>query len=234
MEYSKQVQEVVNQLDALSDPARIEWAQQNYATSLILKGVTVPNIRPIVNELTKRLKKSPAEEVVQFAKQLNATRILEAQQIAIEVLDRHRAALASLTLKDMLVFGEELDNWVSVDYFAGFLAGPAWRNERISDEIIHAWATSADRWWRRAAVVCTVALNQKARGGQGDANRTIKVCELVAHDSDEMVAKALSWALRELAKREVAPVIEFIDQHESVLPKRVVREVRRKIETGRK
>ena len=150
------------------------------------------------------------------------------------MLDNHRTALASLTLADILVFGEGMDNWISVDYFAGLLAGPAWRDGRIADEVIHKWATSEDRWWRRAAVVCTVALNQKARGGQGDAARTIQVCQLVAHDTDGMVAKGLSWALRELAKREAEPVVSFIAQNEKVLPLRVVREVRRKLETGRK
>lgn len=234
METPELVQEVVDQLKRLSDPERIEWAKQNYATSMILMGVTVPNVRPLVKDLTKRFKNSSAEEVIHFAKHLNSTRILEAQQIAIEVLDKHRAARESLTLDDLLAFGEGIDNWVSVDYFAGFLAGPSWREGRISEDVIHEWATSEDRWWRRAAVVCTVALNQKARGGRGDASRTLKVCELVASDEDEMVAKALSWALRELAKREVGPVTKFIDQHEAVLPKKVIREVRRKIETGRK
>ena len=234
MDTAALIQEIVGQLDDLSDPTRLEWARQNYATSMILKGVTVPDIRPIVKVLTKRLKNSLPEEVVRFAKQLNATRILEAQQIAIEVLGKHSAAQESLALEDLLAFGEGIDNWVSVDYFAGMLAGPAWREGRIADDVIEAWATSSDRWWRRAAVVCTVALNQKARGGSGDAVRTLKVCELVAGDNDEMVAKALSWALRELAKREVAPVVDFINRHEGVLPKRVLREVRRKIETGRK
>jgi 3-methyladenine DNA glycosylase AlkD len=104
----------------------------------------------------------------------------------------------------------------------------------MPDEVVEEWATTEDRWWRRAAVVCTVALNQKARGGSGDPIRTLKICELVAADKDDMVAKALSWALRELAKREPDPVILFVDQNENILPGRVVREVRRKISTGRK
>jgi 3-methyladenine DNA glycosylase AlkD len=79
-----------------------------------------------------------------------------------------------------------------------------------------------------------VALNQKARGGEGDPERTLKICSLVAADQEDMVAKSLSWALRELAKREAEPVVEFVNENESILPKRVVREVRRKIETGRK
>jgi 3-methyladenine DNA glycosylase AlkD len=234
METQELVSEVINRLEGLSDPARLEWAKQNYATALRLIGVTVPNIRPIVKDLSRHFKKSPPEEVIQFAKQLNSTRILEAQQIAIEVLDKHRESRDRLTLDDITVFGEAMDNWVSVDYFAGLLAGPAWREGRIPDKIIRDWATSDDRWWRRAAVVCTVALNQKARGGTGDAKRTLMVCEMVASDQDEMVAKGLSWALRELAKRDVEPVVEFINKHEAVLPRRVVREVKRKIETGRK
>ena len=234
MDYQNLVQKIESQLDNNADPQRLEWAKKNYATSMILKGVTVPNIRSIVKDLNRQFKKSSPEEVIEFAKQLTATRILEAQQIAFEVLDKHKAARQSLTLEDLLELGQRIDNWISVDYFAGLLAGPAWREGQIPDEVIEKWATSKDKWWRRAAVVCTVALNQKAREGMGDPKRTLKICRLVAQDIDDMVAKALSWALRELAKRETEPVVDFINQNENVLPKRVVREVRRKIDTGRK
>lgn len=234
MDFQNMVQEIEAQLNNNADPERLKWAKKNYATSMTLKGVKVPNIRPIVKDLNKRFKKTPPKQVVEFAKQLNATRILEAQQIAFEVLDKHKAARQRLTLEDLLEFGEGIDNWVSVDYFAGMLAGPAWRDGQIPDEVVEEWAQSEDKWWRRAAVVCTVALNQKARGGSGDAERTLKICSLLAGDKDDMVAKGLSWALRELAKRETEPVVEFVNQNENVLPKRVVREVRRKIDTGRK
>jgi len=234
MEYKTLIKEIEMRLDEKADPERLEWAQKNYATSMIVKGVTVPNIRPIVKELNKKFKKATPEEVIIFAKKLNAKCILEAQQIAVEVLENHKAARQSLTLKDLLELGDGIDNWVSVDYFAGYLAGPAWREGQISDEVIEGWAKSEDRWWRRAAVVCTVALNQKARGGAGDPERTLKICGLVVEDKDDMVAKSLSWALRELAKRDAKPVVEFVNQNAGILPKRVVREVRRKLETGRK
>ena len=234
MDYEDLVQDIEARLDTLSDPERLELAKNNHPTSMTIKGVTVPNIRPIVKELNKQFKNTPSEEVIEFVKRLNGSRILEAQQIAFEVLDKHKEAVKSLTLEDLLELGEGIDNWVSVDYFAGFLAGPAWREGQIPDEVIESWAQSEDRWWRRAAVVCTVALNQKARGGSGDPERTLKICKLLVEDKDDMVAKGLSWALRELAKREKEPVIGFVDQNEDQLPKRVVREVRRKIATGRK
>ena len=85
MALDKLVEEIVAQLDELSDPGRIEMAGKNYPTSMSVKGVAVPNIRPIVKDLRKQFKSAPAEEVMGLAKLLNATRILEAQQIAFVV-----------------------------------------------------------------------------------------------------------------------------------------------------
>lgn len=127
-----------------------------------------------------------------------------------------------------------MDSWGDVDTFASYVAGPAWREGQVADAEIARWARSPDRWWRRAAVVSTVPLNNRARGGSGDAVRTLAICRLVLGDSDPMVVKALSWALRELAKRLPAVVEGFLDEHEARLPALVRREVRSKLRTGLK
>ena len=127
-----------------------------------------------------------------------------------------------------------MSSWGEVDLFGYYLSGPAWRAGQIADAQIHRWARSPDRWWRRAALVSTVPLNNKTRGGQGDASRTLAVCRLLTHDRDDMVVKALSWALRELAKREPTIVQRFITRHREALPARVVREVANKLRTGKK
>ena len=228
------VREIREALEEKADPERIEWAEGNYPTALHVIGVKVPDINTLVKDLAKRLRKAPADEVIELAKALTNTGILECQQVACKLFDKHKAATAALRLEDVEALAQGLDNWVSVDNFAGLVAGPAWRQGQIPDDVVRGWARSEDRWWRRAAVVCTVALNQKARGGTGDAPRTLDICCLVASDHDDMVVKALSWALRELAKRDAAPVLEFLDEHEEVLAARVKREVRKKIETGRK
>ena len=79
-----------------------------------------------------------------------------------------------------------------------------------------------------------VPLNSKARGGTGDTRRTLQVCELLLHDRDDMVVKAMSWSLRELAKRDVAAVDRFLSEHQNVLAPRVSREVGNKLRTGLK
>ncbi len=77
-------------------------------------------------------------------------------------------------------------------------------------------------------------LNNKARGGAGDTARTLAVCKLLVADRDDIVSKALSWALRELAKRDAAAARTFLDEYEDSLAARVVREVRNKLATGLK
>ena len=78
-------------------------------------------------------------------------------------------------------------------------------------------------WIRRIAPVATVSLNQKARGGTGDVERTLEICQLILEDHEDMMIKALSWALRELAKRDPEPVREFIEKNKEKLHKKVVK-----------
>ena len=83
-----------------------------------------------------------------------------------------------------------------------------------------------------AALVSTVPLNSKSRGGTGDTHRTLQVCRLLDRDRDPMVARALSWALRELTKRDPRGVREFLANRKDALPAPVRREVNNKLKTG--
>ena len=77
-------------------------------------------------------------------------------------------------------------------------------------------------------------LNRISAGGTGDTERTLGVCRLLVDDRDDMVVKALSWALRELVRHDVRSVRGFLSTHKKDLAARVVREVNNKITTGRK
>lgn len=127
-----------------------------------------------------------------------------------------------------------MDSWSAVDTFGRILAGPAWREGLVSDEVIDRWARSDDRWWRRAALVSTVALNVRSRGRRGDAPRTLAVCRRLVADPDDMVVKALSWALRALVIHDPHAVRAFLQEHDDVLAALVKREVGNKLATGLK
>ena len=190
-------------------------------------------VRAIRRVYSKRLAKSSTAYVIEVA-----LRLLDEPEIdrfvPYELVMHHRAARATLDEKLLERLGSGLDEWGEVDCFACYLAGPAWRERQISDKVIHRWARSKDRWWRRAALVSTVPLNTKARGGSGDTRRTLEVCSLLVRDRDDMVVKAMSWALRELSKRDPKAVESFLDEERKMLSARVLREVRNKLSTGLK
>ena len=226
--------EVRVRLDAMAAPDRREFMARSCPSALETLGVKAPDIRRVVADLSRQLHGAQVGEIKTLAQALVADGTLEGRQVGYLLLDKHRKVLAALTLDEVLTLGQGIDNWASVDTYAGLIAGSAWRRGLISDATVHGWLASPDRWWRRAAVVCTVALNQKARGGTGDPERTLAVCEQVVSDHDDMVVKALSWALRELSKREPDQVREFMARHDDALAARVKREVRNKLETGLK
>jgi hypothetical protein len=195
--------------------------------------VTAP-LRRLRREYSKRLAQAAPREVVALALALVRRGGIARRFVASELVYHHRGALALLGARDVEGLGRGIDGWGPTDVFACYVAGPAWRERQVADAVIRRWARSADRWWRRAALVSTVPLNSRAHGGRGDAARTLAVCRTLVADRDDMVVKAMSWALRELAKCDPAAVRRFVAAHRGALAARVVREVRNKLETGLK
>lgn len=217
--------------------AQTDIATLNRAIESRLRAIglaRVNNVRAIRREFSSEIKLLSATQVIELAVLLLRSNELIPRFVAYELVHYHVGALRSLNSRNIVMLGEGIDSWAAVDTFACYLSGPAWREGQIPDSVIRSWTRSKDRWWRRAAVVSTVALNNKARGGRGDTKRTIEICELVVGDHDDMVVKALSWALRELSKRDPKVVGTFIRGHESQLHPRVLREVRNKLRTGLK
>jgi 3-methyladenine DNA glycosylase AlkD len=154
--------------------------------------------------------------------------------LAYELINHHRAALASIDAEELGAFGRGTASWGAVDSFGRSLSGPVWRERQVPNALIQSWAHSEDRWWRRAALVSTVPLNVKAHGGHGDVPRTLAVCRLLVDDRDDMVVKAMSWALRELVFHDPDAVRAFLSEYKDRLAARAKREVRNKLETGLK
>ena len=195
-----------------------------------LPAQTIQPIRAVRRAYSKRLRAVPAEAVVALALAL----VDRQRWVAYELLYHHPGGLACLGVRDLEQLGRGMRDWGSVDAFGCYISGPAWRQGNLADAVIHRWAASPDRWWRRAALVSTVPLNLRSRGGTGDTNRTLDICQRLVADPDDMVVKALSWALRQLVAWDPEAVRRFLEAHDEVLAPRVRREVRNKLETGLK
>lgn len=218
-----------------SDPNDIDAVVAEIVARLApLPDLSAQPLRSIRRQFTKHLAKAESEVVVEVGRRLLALGGFQYRFVAYELISHHRKALQSLGKRELIQLADILDNWAAVDTFGLYLAGPCWREGQVPDTLIESWAKSKDRWWRRTALVCTVALNNKARGGSGDTQRTLKICRMLVADRDDMVVKAQSWALRALGQRDRQAVKKFLADHEGKLASRVLREVRNKLTTGLK
>jgi 3-methyladenine DNA glycosylase AlkD len=189
-------------------------------------------VRTVRTEFSRRVAGKPPEFVKEFAASLLSEQRGQLRWVAYELVSYHKPTFEQLRTPDLQKFGEGIDNWASVDCFGLYLAGPTWAQGRVSDRTITGWARSEDRWWRRAALVSTVALSR--RGTARDVAKVTRVCRMLARDRDDMVVKAVSWALRELAKKHPQPARSFLEEHRPKLAARVIREVENKLATGLK
>jgi 3-methyladenine DNA glycosylase AlkD len=213
-------------------PENVRLAKEIHDRLDRLTAPGTPVIRTIRKEFSRRIADAAPESVVQLALHLVDRNSDVLRFFSYELVNRHRPALEQLTASNLLKLGKGLNSWSSVDCFAMYLSGPLWAHSRISDRMIATWARSEDRWWRRTALVSTVALSR--RGNPGDLRRVLRVCGLLVADGDDMVVKALSWALREMAKKHPEEAMAFLEQHGHVLAARVIREVNNKLKTGLK
>ena len=212
------------------DPRRVATAFHAEVQALPL--INTPDERRIRRRYSRMLKQAPAPFAIDFVQELVDG--YGYRGMAYEFIASHRAAMDSIDEATVERLGRGLHSWGSVDGFARILAGPAWVKGQLSNELIHRWARSPDRWWRRAAVVSTVAWNVRSKGGPGDVERTLAVCRLLVADPDDMGYKAISWALRELAVHNPDALRDFLQENDDGLAARVKREVRNKLETGLK
>lgn len=226
--------DVIVSLEELKDEQRIHFAKTSYPTSMRVIGVVSANEKKVLKELKAITKSYSNRQKIDLAVALGQTKIFECQHLGFEYLGRDKKARIELTTKDLDRLLTVMDNWVSVDCYGVYITGYAYRENIVGIDSLRKFYQSEDFWMRRIPIVATVTLNMKSQGGTGDVQRTLEICEWAVDDHVDMINKALSWALRQLIMHDRDAVIDFMETFETRLHRRVLREVRNKLETGRK
>ncbi|MCP5183570.1 MAG: DNA alkylation repair protein [Pseudomonadales bacterium] len=215
----------------MADPACHQLVREALDTIARLRIRKTPALREVRRTLSRRVKSLPPDTVLTIAAELVAN---GPRWVGYELINQHPGALRALSLKSVRALGAGNASWQDVDAFGVLVAGPAWMLGRVTDAAVLRWAASPDLWWRRTALVATTVLNSRSRGGRGDVQRTLAVVDRLKHDREDMVVKAVSWALRSLVVWDRTAVDRYLAANAAILHARVRREVGNKLRTGRK
>ncbi|HTD17491.1 MAG TPA: DNA alkylation repair protein [Chthoniobacterales bacterium] len=187
---------------------------------LSARSSTVPVLRAIRKTISRKINLLDRQIVIEAALALISRKRVH-RFIPYEIVQNHPGAMEGISWAEIEQLGEGMASWSEVDSFGCFVSGPAWAAERIRDAKVKGWAKSFDRWHRRAALVSTLALND-CPVARDSTKRTLEICRMLISDRDDMVVKAMSWALRRLGTVDPEASRNFINQHKEQLASRIV------------
>lgn len=196
-------------------------------------GVRTPEMRQVARSWMAAHKALAPAGVLAIAGALWDAGSRDERMVGLFMLERDKRALRDLTWDHFDRWRGDIDNWIVCDQLATKVFGP-WITLDPGRRLPYLDLLIAEPglYSRRLALVATVPLNRTAK--TAIPAQTLAMIDRVRHERQAMISKAVSWALRELAKTHAAAVAAYLDAHRQELAGNVVREVANKLETGLK
>ncbi|MCE2951268.1 MAG: DNA alkylation repair protein [Alphaproteobacteria bacterium] len=184
-----------------------------YASHDQFHGLSVPNVRALAKKYAPALTR---EEVLTFlSSPFNEERLLG---IFFLIFQYEKAApaqqdeLYAFSLTQM----PQINNWNLVDLYAPKLMGMHLlaRDRSILDHFVK----SAIMWERRIAVVSTLTFIRAH-----DLQPTLRLCQTLMSDKEDLMHKACGWMLREVGKKDEGLLRTFLNAHKGHMPRTMLR-----------
>lgn len=179
-------------------------------------GATVPKTRLVCKEF----KDLPLHEVQKLLDSPIHDHRLGAVIVLVEQYkkakdDKKRDAIFNLYLKN--VYKGRVNNWDIIDTSAAYIIGS--HEEQTDHQLLFELAKSDNMWHRRTAIL-SAAWFMRA----GDGATTLALAEILLHDRQDLIQKAVGWQLREVGKRvDRQLLLHFLDEHAATMPRTMLR-----------
>ncbi len=211
-----EMQRIINEIKAYIDPekARIlprffKTGKGEYGEGDRFMGVTVPNIRKVAKsnkdvslDMVEKLLQSEWHEVRMCAVLLLVEKFKKQEEAVLEVYLRN---------------SDRINNWDLVDLSAPQIVGGCLLNQ--SDRsLLYRLVKSESLWERRIAIVSTLTF---IRNGQFED--TVALSEMLLKDSHDLIRKATGWMLREMGKRNLDLLRDFLSKHSVTMSRTTLR-----------
>jgi 3-methyladenine DNA glycosylase AlkD len=178
-------------------------AKGEYGYGDIFIGVKVPVIR----QIAKKYQILSLSEI----EKLTSSKLREVRLCGLVIITmQYKRAKGEIEQKRLFEFylkqikKGRVNNWDLVDVTAPIMGGYLIPRSD-SMQLLKKLAKSKDLWQRRSAILFTFAYIRKR-----ELKPTITIVKMLINDKHDLIQKASGWALRELGKKNVSLLREFL------------------------
>ena len=179
-------------------------------------GLTVPDTR-LVAKMFKNLDFEDLAEL--FNSPFHEARLCAAIILNLQFKEAkttpQRKKIFDFYLKQ--VRADRVNNWDIVDVSAPWMGVYLMEVDDPMPLLIKL-SKSKSLWQRRVSIILTFALIRA-----GDLEPTLTISEILLQDKEDLIHKAVGWMLRELGKKDVMLLREFLKHHSHEMPRTMLR-----------
>ena len=183
-----------------------------YGEGDIFLGITVPVNRTI----SKRHFDEPLDVIKEILKNPIHEVRLSGLIALVEKYKKHKKERSEI-LKFYLDNCDACNNWDLVDLSAPYILG-AHMLEHNCDEIIEELSNSDNFWRQRIAIVSTLALIRHHK-----FETALKLAKKYLISDEPLIHKATGWILREIGKKDLNTLRDFLDNNAAQMPRTALR-----------
>jgi 3-methyladenine DNA glycosylase AlkD len=212
-----------SELKALANPSRafglqkfFQTAKGQYGEGDVFLGLTVPEVRKVAAKY-KHLSLSEIER-------LTSSRFHEFRLCGLVILTlQFKSSKDPLDHQKIFNFymtqakAGYVNNWDLVDVTAPIL-GAYLVGQKDPYPFLQKLSRSKSLWDRRLAIIFTFAF---VRAGELDP--TIETSQRLLKDDHDLIHKAVGWMLREVGKRDIQILREFLNENSQEMPRTMLR-----------
>ncbi len=207
------------ELKALANPKKARLLQRFFKTKKgeygegdVFLGITVPQSRALA-------KKYSGLNFIEI-KSLLESKIHEERLIAILLLVHLYKTTKN---KDKIVdfylsHTHNINNWDLVDLSAYKILGDYFYVNPSKKEVLYKLAKSSNIWERRIAIISTFAFIKNKK-----FEDSLKLAEILLNDKHDLMHKAVGWMLREIGKKDLQVLENFLKKHCKTMPRTMLR-----------
>jgi 3-methyladenine DNA glycosylase AlkD len=112
-----------------------------------------------------------------------------------------------------------VDNWAKCDTLCNHTIGAFIEQYPSFIDNLKIWATSENRWIRRASAVTLIIPAKK-----GDfLNEALEISDILLKDKDDLVQKGYGWLLKEASRKHQKEIFEYVMTRKAEMPRTALR-----------